>query len=203
MWAEIPRGRGERELKLDAVHRSSCRKDWKETSAESSLRSPSTTQSVQELNWTEQMVVAFSLLARILGECLTIQSAPVLFLKNIFLKWRLFAHTYSTLQARISPQWLSERRRLCPSVPWRVACELASKSVPTLCQDSGIVSPLRLIAEARKRPRSFCQKRRRQVTPTHGPVIAADGKRETRSMGHTAPTCQRSLIDSWYLTFNA
>ena len=45
-------------------------------------------------------VVAFSSLARILGECSTIHSLPSL------------AHTNSTLCARISPQWLSELRRL-------------------------------------------------------------------------------------------
>ena len=28
--------------------------------------------------------------------------------------------------ARISPQWLSELRRLWPNVPWQVACELVS-----------------------------------------------------------------------------
>ena len=31
----------------------SCRKDWKRISAESSLMSPQTTQSVKGLNWTE------------------------------------------------------------------------------------------------------------------------------------------------------
>ena len=35
-------------------------------------------------------------------------------------------NTNSTLQARISPQWLSELRRLWPSVPWWVSCELVS-----------------------------------------------------------------------------
>ena len=30
-----------------------------------------------------------------------------------------------------------------PNVPWQVACELVSGQVPTLCLDSGIVSPLR------------------------------------------------------------
>ena len=44
----------------------------------------------------------------------------------------------------ISPQRLSELRWLWPSVPWRVACELVSGEFPTLCLDSGIVSPLRL-----------------------------------------------------------
>ena len=85
------------------------------------------------------MVVAFSSRARILGECSTIHSPPALF---FLLKW--LAHTNSTLYAMISPQWLSELRRLWPSVHWRVVCEFASWSVPTLCLDSGIVSPLRL-----------------------------------------------------------
>ena len=53
-------------------------------------------------------------------------------------------HTNSTLYARTSPQWLSELRRLWPNVPRQVACELVSGEVPTLCLDSGIVSPLRL-----------------------------------------------------------
>ena len=50
----------------------------------------------------------------------------------------------SILYARISPQWLNELRRLRPSVPWRVACELVSWQVPTLCLDSGRDSPLPL-----------------------------------------------------------
>ena len=54
------------------------------------------------------------------------------------------AHTNFTLQARISPQWLSELRRQWPNVPGQVACELVSGWVPTLCLDSGTVSPLRL-----------------------------------------------------------
>ena len=33
-------------------------------------------------------------------------------------------HTNYTLNARISPQWLSDLRRLWLSVPLRVACEL-------------------------------------------------------------------------------
>ena len=35
-------------------------------------------------------------------------------------------HTNSTLYAKISLQWLSKLRRLWPSVPWQVACELVS-----------------------------------------------------------------------------
>ena len=52
--------------------------------------------------------------------------------------------TKSTLSARISPQWLSELRRLWPNVFCQVASEFVSGSVPTLCLDSGIVTPLRL-----------------------------------------------------------
>ena len=43
----------------------------------------------------------------------------------------------STLYARISPQGLSELRRLGPNVPCYVVCELVSRLVPTLCLDSG------------------------------------------------------------------
>ena len=67
-------------------------------------------------------------------------------------------NTNSTLYIRISPQWLSKLRRLWPSVPWWVLCELDFDRVfpdklcvslflyrvPTLCLDSSIVSPLRL-----------------------------------------------------------
>ena len=42
----------------------------------------------------------------------------------------------------ISSQWLSELRRLWPSAPWRVACELYPYQIPTLCLNS-IVIPLR------------------------------------------------------------
>ena len=51
-------------------------------------------------------------------------------------------HANSTLYAKISPQWLSKPRWLWLIVPWRVACELVYGQVPTLCLDSGIVSPL-------------------------------------------------------------
>ena len=53
------------------------------------------------------------------------------------------AHTNSALLAKISPQWLSELKRLWPSVPWRTAYELVSLLGPMLCLDS-IVSPFRL-----------------------------------------------------------
>ena len=36
-------------------------------------------------------------------------------------------HTGSILKARISPQWLSEMRRLSPIVPWTFASELVSQ----------------------------------------------------------------------------
>ena len=44
----------------------------------------------------------------------------------------------------ISPQRLSELRWPQPNVPWRVACELVSGYVPTLCINRGMVSPLGL-----------------------------------------------------------
>ena len=75
-------------------------------------------------------------------ECSTIHSPLVLFF--FFLSGDSLSHTNSTLLGRISPQWLSELRRLWPSVPWWVACELVSWYLSTLCLDSGIVSPLRL-----------------------------------------------------------
>ena len=54
------------------------------------------------------VVVAFSSRARILGECSTIHSPPAL----LFFSGDYLAHTNSTVYARISPQWLSELRRL-------------------------------------------------------------------------------------------
>ena len=53
----------------------------------------------------------------------------------IFLCGDQLACIYSTLQARISPQWLREQR-LWPSVPWWVACELVLWQVRTLCLGS-------------------------------------------------------------------
>ena len=88
-------------------------------------------------------VVALSLLASVLGECSTVHS-PCAFFFFFFWSGYKLEHTNSTLFVRISPQWLSELRRLWPSVPWQVACELVSWLVPTPCLDSGIVSPLRL-----------------------------------------------------------
>ena len=41
-----------------------------------------------------------------------------------------------------SVHWFSELRQPWPNVPWQAACELVSRWVPTLCLDSGIVSPL-------------------------------------------------------------
>ena len=52
--------------------------------------------------------VAFSLLARILRECLTIHSLSVLY--YIFLSGDLLAHINSTLYTRIGLLWLSELR---------------------------------------------------------------------------------------------
>ena len=49
-----------------------------------------------------------------------------------------------TLYARINTQWFSELRRQWPNVPWQFAWEFVSGHVPTLCLDSGIVSPLQL-----------------------------------------------------------
>ena len=44
----------------------------------------------------------------------------------------------------ISPQWLKRAETALAEFPWRVACKLVSCYIPTLCLDSGIVSPLRL-----------------------------------------------------------
>ena len=59
-----------------------------------------------------------------------------------FLNGDQLVHTNSTLYARIGPQWLSELRRLWPSVPWH-ATSLFSLLILMLCLDS-IVSLLRL-----------------------------------------------------------
>ena len=48
---------------------------------------------------------------------------PRLFFKTFFSADQL-PHTNFTFQARISPQWLSELRRLRPTASWRVASEL-------------------------------------------------------------------------------
>ena len=67
---------------------------------------------------------AFSSRARILGECSTIHSLPALFIVSIII---ISSRTLiPLLYARISPQWLSELRRLWSSVPRQVACELVS-----------------------------------------------------------------------------
>ena len=68
------------------------------------------------------MVVAFSSLARIWGECSTIRSPSALFKLFILffyssLSGDSLTHTNSTLYARNSPQWLSELRRLWQSAP--------------------------------------------------------------------------------------
>ena len=75
------------------------------------------------------VVVAFPSLARILGECSAIHSTPALFFLFFFVfevEISSFAYINSTLYARISPQWLSELRRLWPNVPSQVACKLVS-----------------------------------------------------------------------------
>ena len=75
--------------------------------------------------------VAFSLLAMILGECSTNHSLPTLS-SSFFFFFKVdtysLAHTNSTLNARIriSPQWLSGLRWMCPNVFWQAACELVS-----------------------------------------------------------------------------
>ena len=53
-------------------------------------------------------------------------------------------HTSSTLYTRISPQWLSELRRMWPNVPWQVACQLVSGEVRALRLNRGRFIPLRL-----------------------------------------------------------
>ena len=60
--------------------------------------------------WWFWVVVAFSSLARILGECSTIHSPPALFF--FFFKWRLArAHKFHSL-GQDQSKWLSELRRL-------------------------------------------------------------------------------------------
>ena len=59
-------------------------------------------------------------------------------------------HTNSTLYVRVSPQRLSELRRLWPNVPWQVACELVSGQVPTLCLDSGIVNLFTVVFDSKR-----------------------------------------------------
>ena len=56
-------------------------------------------------------VVAFSSHARILGRIFNNSFSACAFF-FFFLSGNWLAHTYSILQARISPQWLSELRRL-------------------------------------------------------------------------------------------
>ena len=52
-------------------------------------------------------------------------------------KWRsACAHQCHSFRPRISPQRLSELRRLCSSIPWWTACEIVSLIVPTLFMDS-------------------------------------------------------------------
>ena len=84
-----------------------------------------------------RLVMAFSSLARILGECSTIHSPPALFFflffkveissrtlipPPLYYYYHYYYHYY--YQARDNPQWLSELRRMRPSVSWRSACEI-------------------------------------------------------------------------------
>ena len=59
----------------------------------------------QHKDYMVVMVVAFSSLAKILEECLTIYSMPALFLVEISLR-----HINCSLRARISQQWQSKLR---------------------------------------------------------------------------------------------
>ena len=68
------------------------------------------------------VVVASSLLGGFWGKARRFPTCAFFF----FLTGDQLAHTNSTLYARIGPQWLSERRRLWPSVSRRVACEPVS-----------------------------------------------------------------------------
>ena len=88
-----------------------------------------------------QLVLAFSSLARSLGECSAIHSPSALF---IFLKWRLVrAHLFHTLgQDQSTVAQRAETRIAERSLT--SACESVSWKVLTLCLDSGIVNPLRL-----------------------------------------------------------
>ena len=61
------------------------------------------------------VVVAFSSLARILGECSTIHSRP-----------RFFYFYFLLVEVGSRTQCLSQLKRLWLSVHWRVACELVS-----------------------------------------------------------------------------
>ena len=77
-------------------------------------------------------------------------------------KWRSACeHRFHSFMPKISPQWLSELRRLWASVPWQGVYELVSlisSQVPIPCLDS-IVSSLRL--------RCFkCVSEERKIIPT-------------------------------------
>ena len=61
---------------------------------------------------------AFSSLSMILGECSIIHSSLVLlFIFFFFFEVEISSRTLIPLYARLSPQWLSELRRLWPNVP--------------------------------------------------------------------------------------
>ena len=89
------------------------------------------------------VVVAFSSRARISGEYSTIHSLPALFCCCFF--------KVEINSCKLIPLFRpgSVRSGLASwddwlSVHWQVASELVSRSVPTLCLDSDIISPLRL-----------------------------------------------------------
>ena len=84
------------------------------------------------------MMMALFSRANIFGDCSTIRSPPALFFQ-VEISWRT---KIPLCLAKDSPQWLSELKRLWPSVPSRVACELVS-CLFTLYLHSGIVSPVR------------------------------------------------------------
>ena len=86
-----------------------------------------------------RMVVAFSLRARSLGECLTFYSLRVLFLKVEIRLLPLISLIRPRSVHRGSASWDD-----WPSVSWWIACELISWYVPWLCLDSSRVSPLQL-----------------------------------------------------------
>ena len=88
------------------------------------------------------LIGVFFLATRIFGEGFGDAFSACAFLFLFFISGDQLAHTNSTLYARIGPQWFSELRRLWPSVPRRVACELVSLRGFALCLQS-VVSPLR------------------------------------------------------------
>ena len=77
--------------------------------------------------------LAFSSLAGTLGKASTIHARRRLFFFFFFRSGDQIAHTNLTFWDRISPQWLSQLRRLWPNVPDEFACALVSlKSAHTM-----------------------------------------------------------------------